>query len=356
MFSGRTPSRNHPFLTENHRIMFGVKHIKAPPTMHVMHYRRGSVVRAGAGLSFFYFAPTSTIVQIPLASADVPFVLSEATADFQEVTIQAELTYHVAKPKLLAALLDFSVDAKGHYRSADPSKLEDRLIHAAQMLVCAFTQKHHLRDLLVSGDLLVDHVLAGLKTAESVTMMGVEILQFAVLSIQGEPGVVKALQAEALERRRLGAEIPYWQYDETGSAASPTDTSPASNRVLVVEDDDVTGELASNMLERNGFDVLVATTAQDAMDAVMDYDPALILMDVHLGDVNGIELVRSMRRGHVGPNVPVIVVTSDRMRETVLEAMAADVQGYLLKPYEPRILADKVGAVLEKWKAALPRV
>jgi DNA-binding NarL/FixJ family response regulator len=79
-------------------------------------------------------------------------------------------------------------------------------------------------------------------------------------------------------------------------------------------------------------------------------------MDVHLGDVNGIELVKRMRRAHIGPDVPVIVVTSDRIRETVLDAMAADVQGYLLKPYEPRILADKVGAVLEKWKAELPRV
>ena len=352
MFSGRTPSRNHHLLRENHRTMFGVKHIKASPTMHIMQYRRGSVVRAGAGLSFFYFAPTSTIVQIPLASTDVPFVFYEATADFQEVTIQGELTYHVARPGQLAALLDFSVDAEGRYRSDDPSKLNDRLVHAAQMLVRAFTQKQHLRKLLVSGDLLVDHVLAGLKTTESVTMMGVEILEFSILSMNGEPEMVKALQADALERRRrLETEIPSWAHDESGLAPSPT-----SNRVLVVEDDEVTGELAANMLEQNGFDVLVATTAQDAVDAVMDYDPALILMDVHLGDVNGIELVKSMRRGHIGPDVPIIVVTSDRMRETVLDAMAADVQGYLLKPYEPRILADKVGAVLQKWKAELPRV
>ena len=351
MLSGRTPSRNHHFLTENHRTMFGVKHIQAPPTTYVMQYRRGSVVRQGAGLSFFYFAPTSTIVRIPLASADVPFVHSEATADFQEITIQSELTYHVAKPRQLAALLDFSVDAEGRYRSADPSKLDDRLTHAAQMLVRAFTQKHRLRDLLVGGDLLVDHVLSGLKTAESVTMMGVEILAFSVLSMEGQPEMVKALQADALQRRRRReAKIPSWAHDETGLAPSPT-----GNRVLVVEDDEVTGELASNMLERHGFDVLVATTAQDAMDAVMDYDPAVILMDVHLGDVNGIELVKRMRRAHIGPDVPVIVVTSDRIRETVLDAMAADVQGYLLKPYQPRILADKVGAVLEKWKAELPR-
>jgi hypothetical protein len=48
--------------------------IKVPPTTYLLQYKRGKVKREGAGLSFFYYAPTSTIVTIPLASADVPFV------------------------------------------------------------------------------------------------------------------------------------------------------------------------------------------------------------------------------------------------------------------------------------------
>jgi len=331
--------------------MFGIKYVKVSPTTHIMQYRRGSVVREGAGLSFFYFAPTSVIVQVPLASTDIPFVFNEVTADFQDATIQGELTYRVKKPGQLAALLDFSVDAKGRYRSDVPSRLNDRLIHASQILLRAFIQKRYLHELLVGSDLLADYVLAGLKTSESVTMLGVEILELSVLSIEGAPEMVKALQADARERlRRLEAEAPSRGYNGTGGAASPT-----NNRILVVEDDPTTGEMATNMLEQNGFDAIVATTAKGAMDAVMKYVPALVLMDVHLGDANGIELVKIIRRGSICPNVPIIMVTCDQMRGTVLDAMAADVQGYLLKPYEPRILADKVGTVLEKWRARFSR-
>lgn len=180
--------------------MFGIRYIKAPPTTHIMQYRRGLVVREGAGLSVFYFAPTSVIVQVPIASTDVPFVFNEVTADFQDATIQGEITYRVAKPVQLAALLDFSLDAAGRYRSDDPSKLSDRLIHASQILARGFTQKHQLRELLVSSDLLVDHVLEGLQTSEAVTMLGVEILGLSILSIKATPEMVKALQAEAREK------------------------------------------------------------------------------------------------------------------------------------------------------------
>src|SRR5919106_6740883 len=111
-----------------------ISFIKFPPTTYVLQYKHGTVKRAGAGLSFFYYAPTSTIVAIPMASADVPFVFQEATADFQSVTIQGQLTYRVADPRRLASLLDFSVDNHGAYYSEDPRKLPERLIHTLQSL------------------------------------------------------------------------------------------------------------------------------------------------------------------------------------------------------------------------------
>jgi regulator of protease activity HflC (stomatin/prohibitin superfamily) len=180
--------------------MFGIRYLKAPPTTHVMQFRGGRLVRQGTGLSFFYFAPTSVIAQIPMASSGVPFVFNEVTADFQDATIQGELTYRVSNPATLAALLDFSVDTGGRYRSDDPSKLSDRLIHATQILARAFTQKHPLRDLLISSDGLVTHVRDGLKDSEAVSMLGVEVLGISILSIKATPEMSKALQAEAREK------------------------------------------------------------------------------------------------------------------------------------------------------------
>src|SRR3954452_5548959 len=103
--------------------------MKVPPTTYVLQYKYGKIKREGAGLSFFYYAPTSTIVKVPIGSTDVPFVFQEATADFQAVTIQGQFTYRVVDPKRLASLLDFSVDGRGAYCSDDPRKLPDRLVH-----------------------------------------------------------------------------------------------------------------------------------------------------------------------------------------------------------------------------------
>jgi hypothetical protein len=173
--------------------------MKVPPTTYVLQYKHGKIKREGAGLAFIYYAPTSTIVTIPMASADVPFVFQEATADFQSVTIQGQLTYRVADPKRLASLLDFSVDKRRAYYSEDPRKLAERLVHALQTLTRAITQKQVLRDVLVSSDAIVVDVLAKLKQSEAVSTLGVEILALSILAIHPTPETSRALEAEARE-------------------------------------------------------------------------------------------------------------------------------------------------------------
>jgi regulator of protease activity HflC (stomatin/prohibitin superfamily) len=179
--------------------MFGVKFLKAPPTTYILQYKAGKIVREGAGLSFFYFAPTSEIVSIPLASTGVPFIFNEVYADFQDAAIQGELTYRVTDPKTLSAVLDYSVDRWGRHRTDDPTKLNDRLIHATQILARSFTQKRLLNDLLVQSDLLIDEVLAGLQKSPVVSMLGVEVLGLSILGIKPTPEMSKALQATARE-------------------------------------------------------------------------------------------------------------------------------------------------------------
>ena len=54
---------------------------KSNPTEYVLHFANGRIAHEGAGLSFFYFASSSSIVTVPLASTNVPFVVNEPTAD-----------------------------------------------------------------------------------------------------------------------------------------------------------------------------------------------------------------------------------------------------------------------------------
>ena len=179
--------------------MLGIRFLKVPPTTHVLQFKKGHVVRAGSGLSFFYYAPTSTIALVPLASTDAPFAFAEVTADFQAVTIQGQLTYRIADPRRAAGLLDFTVDARGNYASEDPAVLSERLIHAAQVLARGVTQRLTLREVLSKSETLVAQVLPALRKDEAVTLLGVEVLGLSVLSLRPTPEMAKALEAEARE-------------------------------------------------------------------------------------------------------------------------------------------------------------
>jgi len=180
-------------------VLFGIRYLKASPTTYVIQFKGGKVVREGPGLSFYYFAPRAVIVEVPLSSVDVPFVFNEVSSDFQDVTIQGQLTFRIADPKRLAQLLDFSIEPNGRYVSDDPKKLDDRLVSFTQVLASAITHRMKLREVLNAWDVIVAEVLAGLKASPSVSMLGIEILGLAVMSIKPSPETGKALEAEARE-------------------------------------------------------------------------------------------------------------------------------------------------------------
>lgn len=176
-----------------------LRFMKASPTTYVLHFRNGRIRREGAGLSFYYWGPTATIVAVPLASADAPFAFQEATADFQAVAIQGQVTYRVADPKRLAGVLDMSVRPDGRYRVDDYQKLPERLVHATQTLMRAETQQLTLREALTSSALLSERVLARLRTSETVVGMGLDVLGLSILAVKPTPESAKALEAEARE-------------------------------------------------------------------------------------------------------------------------------------------------------------
>jgi len=175
------------------------RYMKTAPTTYVLHFRNGKLLREGAGLSFFYYAPTSTIVTVGMASADAPFAFPESTADFQTVTIQGQITYRVADPKRLASVLDLSVTANGVYRTDDYQKLAERLVRTTQTLMRGEVQKMALREALTSSASLSAAVLEHLKGAETVSQLGVQILNLSLVSIRPTPEMAKALEAEARE-------------------------------------------------------------------------------------------------------------------------------------------------------------
>lgn len=181
--------------------MFGIRFIKAQPNQWVLHYRNGKLVREGMGLAFFYFAPTSSLVLVPMASVDVPFIFKEVTADFQEITIQGQLTYRVADPKRVSQLLNFALHPQGRsYVSDDPEKLPQRLINQVQVLMRSALKVLPLRQALGAADELVADVHARLRAAPALDALGVEVLGLSILAIKPTPETARALEAGVREQ------------------------------------------------------------------------------------------------------------------------------------------------------------
>jgi len=181
--------------------MLVIRFIKVQPTTYLLQHRGGKIVREGLGLSFFYYAPTTSLVAVPVESADVPFIFQETTGDFQNVTIQGQVTYRVGEPKRLAALLNYTLAPNGHsYASEDPRKLPERVIHVINVLARAELQKLPLREAIRASDELVKAVKAGLVASEEITSLGLEVLGLSILAIKPTPETSRALEAETREK------------------------------------------------------------------------------------------------------------------------------------------------------------
>jgi regulator of protease activity HflC (stomatin/prohibitin superfamily) len=179
--------------------MLGIRYIKFESTVYIIHYRNGKVKREGAGLSFCYFAPSSSIAAVPAGSNDLPFIFNETTSDFQTVAIQGSLTFRVTDPRKLASMLDFTVDANCQYIKNDYEKLSQRLINEAQTAAAAFVQGLPVRDSLRSAARIETTIMGGLDKSTAVTMLGVEVLSVNILGITPTPEMARALEAHTRE-------------------------------------------------------------------------------------------------------------------------------------------------------------
>lgn len=180
--------------------MFGYAFVKAQPTTYLLQYRGGKVVREGAGLSFFYYRPFSTVAAVPVGSRDVPFIFELVTHDFQAVTVQGQVAFRVADPRKAAGMLDFALkpDGKG-YVSEDPQRLPERVLAITEVLLQQAVKGMVLRDALRTSEALANQVASALGDHAEVMALGLAVLGVSVLAVKPTPETARALEAEARE-------------------------------------------------------------------------------------------------------------------------------------------------------------
>jgi hypothetical protein len=173
---------------------------------YVLQFTNGNIKKEGRGLSFFYFAPNSSIVAIPMGSNDLPFIFSESTNDYQSVTIQGQISYKISKPKELADVLDFTVNDYGQYKKNDIEKLNQRIINEAQTATSSYVHGIKLKEAIRSAKAIQERITEGLKSSPAISMLGIEILGANVLAISATPEMARALETDTREKLQQEAD------------------------------------------------------------------------------------------------------------------------------------------------------
>ena len=136
------------------------------------------------------------------------------------------------------------------------------------------------------------------------------------------------------------------------ATASPV-RSTARAQVLVVEDHDVNRELTRTLVERRGFDVLLARDGKEGLELARQHRPALVLMDLAMPEMDGWAALRELRADEVLAGIPVVALTAHAMRGVEVQARAAGFDDYLTKPLEAGAL-DRILSLAHRG-AASPR-
>jgi two-component system cell cycle response regulator DivK len=108
----------------------------------------------------------------------------------------------------------------------------------------------------------------------------------------------------------------------------------AGERILVVEDNEKSMKLFRDVLQAKGYRILEAANARLGVDLATEHRPNLVLMDIQLPDMDGVEALRRLRREELTASIPVLALTAQAMLGDRERFLAAGFDGYLSKPVD----------------------
>jgi len=122
--------------------------------------------------------------------------------------------------------------------------------------------------------------------------------------------------------------------------------APARPTILIIEDNPLNLELATDILEAAGYTVRQALSAEDGLRAARADPPDLILMDLRLPGVDGYDALRALKEDPGTSHVPTVALTAQAMKGDEAKVRAAGFDGYITKPIDTRTLPETVARLL----------
>jgi two-component system, sensor histidine kinase and response regulator len=160
-------------------------------------------------------------------------------------------------------------------------------------------------------------------------------------------------QASAAESANGLAALPLARPMEQTARRPETTESQLSSRaargcLLVVDDNEMNRDVLSRRLKRQGHDVVMVGSGREALAAVRERAFDLVLLDIMMPEVDGYEVLRSLKADQDLSHIPVIMISALHELDSVVRCIEMGADDYLFKPFEPTLLKARVGACLEK--------
>ncbi|MFZ2502616.1 MAG: SPFH domain-containing protein [Nocardioides sp.] len=179
-----------------------VRHLRGTGTTHVEQIRNGKTVRAGVGASFWFRPLSAVLNEVPVDDRELPLMFHARTSDFQDVTVQATITFRVTNPTTAAGRIDFSIDPDtGLWRSTPLDQVAGLLTESAQQYAIDLLATADLTTAMAGGVGPVRTVIAdGLAGDARLAETGIAVVGVRVVAVRPEPEVEKALRTPTREQ------------------------------------------------------------------------------------------------------------------------------------------------------------
>ncbi len=122
----------------------------------------------------------------------------------------------------------------------------------------------------------------------------------------------------------------------------------SGERIVFADDEEQIRKLLSTYLTRQGYDVVLATDGFEALKAIRQQPPALVITDVMMPNMNGFELTRRLRADHKTARIPILMLSARKEAGDVLTGYSEGADEYVAKPIEMSVLAAKIDVLLKR--------
>jgi two-component system, OmpR family, alkaline phosphatase synthesis response regulator PhoP len=122
----------------------------------------------------------------------------------------------------------------------------------------------------------------------------------------------------------------------------------ASPKLLVVDDEEDILELLRFNLSAEGFHVVCATTGEEALEKVKSHGPDLILLDLMLPGIDGLEVARRLKNHQQTQDIPLVMLTAKGEEGDIVKGLELGADDYMTKPFSRKVLAARIRAVLRR--------